>query len=146
MHSLRSFWTLLIPSAEIALALYIVSSIIVIATAASSGNRSRLLPRFSALTLAAVLVNPHLFVYDLLALAPALLLLMDWTLSNAQPLSSPTLRVLLYLAYVLPLLGPLSRWTHVQLSVAGLCRSALRIVAPYPAPTHKLAFNESTVV
>ncbi len=147
MHSLRSFWTLLIPSAEIALALYIVSSIIVIATAAVIWKSSApLAPRFSALTLAAVLVNPHLFVYDLLALAPALLLLVDWTLSNAQPLSSPTLRVLLYLAYVLPLLGPLSRWTHVQLSVPAFAALLCVLWRHTLAPTHKLAFNESTVV
>ena len=39
--------------------------------------------RFSALTLAAVLVNPHLFVYDLLVLAPVLLLLADWILTRS---------------------------------------------------------------
>ena len=33
--------------------------------------------------MAAVLVNPHLFVYDLLVLAPVLLLLADWVVRNA---------------------------------------------------------------
>lgn len=130
MHSLRSFWTLLIPQPEVAFGFYVLSSILAIAMAAlvwrsvwkfvwRSVWRSStpLTIRFSALTLAAVLVNPHLFVYDLLVLAPVLLLLADWTLTNPPPASSATLLLFLYLAYVLPLFGPLSRWTHVQLSV-----------------------------
>jgi hypothetical protein len=147
MHSLRSFCTLLIPSAEIALALYILSSIAVIAMAAVIWKSSvPLALRFSALTLAAVLVNPHLFVYDLLVLAPALLLLLDWTLSNGQPSSSAPLPLLLYLAYVLPLLGPLSRWTHIQLSVPAFAALLWILWRHTLTPTHTLAFNESTVV
>ncbi len=118
MHSLRSFWALLLPWPEAALALYLLSSIFVVAIAAAVWKSSSPLAlRFSALTLAAVLVNPHLFVYDLLVLAPMLLILTDWTLSNSGHASSPALHLLLYLSFILPLLGPLSRWTHVQLSV-----------------------------
>ena len=122
MHSLRSFWTLLIPWPHIALALYaITSSLAVVLAAAIWRSCSNTAVRFSSLTLAAVLVNPHLFVYDLLVLAPALLLLADWTLSQSRMESSSLfvdrLRALNYLAFILPLLGPLSRWTHVQLSV-----------------------------
>jgi hypothetical protein len=73
--------------------------------------------RYSALLLATVLLAPHLTVYDLVILAPAFLLLSDWIVS--QPGHSATLpfKLLLYLAFVLPLLGPLARWTHFQLSV-----------------------------
>ncbi len=118
MHSLRSFWSLLIPSHSAALALYLLSSAITLALAASVWRSgSALAIRFAALTFAAVLVNPHLFVYDLLVLAPALLVLVDWSLNAEHSSSNPALHVLLYLALVLPLLGPLSRWTHVQLSV-----------------------------
>jgi alpha-1,2-mannosyltransferase len=118
MHSLRSFWTLLIPQSEVAFGFYVLSSILAIAIAAIIWRSSSPLAiRFSALTLAAVLVNPHLFVYDLLVLAPVLLLLVDWTLTNPRLASSATLLLFLYFAYVLPLFGPLSRWTHVQLSV-----------------------------
>jgi hypothetical protein len=73
--------------------------------------------KFSALILAAILINPHLFVYDLVALIPALLLLLDWTLSKAESPFSPALNLFLYLALILPLFGPISRWTHLQLSV-----------------------------
>jgi len=118
MHSLRSFWSLLVPWPQIALALYGLSSIVMIGMAAVAWKSSAPLAlRFSALTLAAVLVNPHLFVYDLLVLAPMLLLMADWTLANPLLPSSATLHVLLYLAFILPLFGPLSRWTHLQLSV-----------------------------
>ena len=58
----------------------------------------------------------RLFIYHMLVLAPVLLLLVVWTLTNPQRLST-ALRLLLYLAFFLPIFGPLSRWTHLQLSV-----------------------------
>ncbi len=147
MHSLRSFWTLLIPWPEVALALYVLTSILVIAMAASVWRSSAPLAlRFSALTLAAVLVNPHLFVYDLLVLAPVLLLLVDWTVTNPQPELSPTLHLLLYLAYVLPLFGPLSQWTHLQLSVPVFIALLWTLWRHSATPAHKLASNEPAVV
>ena len=72
--------------------------------------------RFSALLLATVLLAPHLTVYDLVILAPAFLLLSDW-LVNEPGDAEQHLKLLLYLGYALPLLGPLARWTHLQLSV-----------------------------
>ena len=85
MHSLRSFFTLLIPWPDISLALYVVTSMAAIAIAAAVWKSSTALAvRFSALILASVLVNPHLFIYDLLVLAPAFLLLVDWML-RAHP-------------------------------------------------------------
>lgn len=116
MHSLRSFWVLLIPSAATVWVLYALSSIATITLAAAVWRSSSPLAlRFSALTLAAVLVNPHLFVYDLLALVPVFLLAANWALTRES--ESSELPILLYLGFVLPLIGPLSRWTHIQLSV-----------------------------
>ena len=121
MHSLRSFWWLLIPWPAAVSALYGLSAFAVLVLAVSCWKSSGPLAlRFPALILAAILVNPHLFVYDLLVLAPALLLLADWALQNLQHPGSPALRVLLYLTYLLPLFGPLALWTHVQLSVPAL--------------------------
>jgi len=118
MHSLRSFFSLLIPSPAIAFALYVLSSICVVWLASQVWkSQSPAALQFSALTLAAALVNPHLFVYDLLFLVPAFLLLTDWSLKNSQHPAKPALDVLLYLAFLLPLFGPLARWTHLQLSV-----------------------------
>lgn len=118
MHSLRSFWLLLLPWPTAALVIYGCASFAVLLMAVASWrSQGALALRFSALVCAAVLVNPHLFVYDLLVFAPAVLLLADWTLGRANHPASPRLSVLLYLAFLLPLLGPLTLWTHLQLSV-----------------------------
>jgi glycosyl transferase family 87 len=118
MHSLRSFWFLLLPWPKAVLALYALSSIPIVVIAAASWRSSGALPlRFSSLILAAVLINPHLYVYDLLVLAPALLFLVDWALGRAvHPISAP-LRLFLYLSFILPLFGPVAHWTRLQLSV-----------------------------
>jgi len=147
MHSLRSFWSLLIPWPEAALVLYALTSLAIVVTAAAIWESSApLAPRFAALTLAAVLVNPHLFIYDLLVLAPPLLLVADWTLRNPQHPSSAALKLLLYLAFLLPLFGPLSRWTHVQLSIPVFTVLLWTIWRQSKTPSHKLASNESGVV
>lgn len=144
MHSLRSFWSLLIPSSNGALTLYVLSSILVIAIAASIWRSDLPLAlRFSALTLAAVLANPHLFVYDLLVLATALLLMINWALTDKNQASA--LRPMLYLAFVLPLFGPLARWTHLQLSVPVFV-TILWLLFRLSAQAHDLAFDQSPVV
>lgn len=118
MHSLRSFWLLLLPWPAAALIFYAVSSAAVLVMAAAAWkSRGDLALRFSALVFAAVLVNPHLFVYDLLVLAPAMLLLANWALGHADHPESALISVLVYLAFLLPLLGPLTVFTHIQLSV-----------------------------
>jgi alpha-1,2-mannosyltransferase len=118
MHSLHSFWELLIPWRPAVWLLYALTSFAAIGIAAAIWKSlTPLALRFSALMFAAVLVNPHLYIYDLLALAPAFLLLTDWSLSNVRNPAKPALDVLLYLAFLLPLFGPLAYWTHLQLSV-----------------------------
>jgi hypothetical protein len=109
---------MLIPWPTTSLALYLVSAVLVSAlTIACWRGRTPLSLRFSALLLATVLIAPHLTVYDLVILAPAFLLLSDSILAPPDFLEAPQLKLLLYLAFVLPLSGPLARWTHVQLSV-----------------------------
>lgn len=136
MHSLYSFWELLLPWPRAVWVLYILTSLAAIAVAAAvlkSGSSAAI--RFSALILAAVLVNPHIYVYDLLALVPVFLLVANsmMTESSSQARSqapsqtkgeirvpraaSPVLALLMYLAFILPPLFPLPRWTHLQLSV-----------------------------
>ncbi len=118
MHSLRSFWVLLVPWPRAVLMLIVVSSLAAIAIAAVVWKSSLPLPlRFSALILAAVLVNPHIYIYDLLVLVPALLLMADWIVNNLHHSWTPVLALLLYLSFVLPLFGPVARWTHLQISV-----------------------------
>jgi len=118
MHSLYSFWELLIPWPMGMWVAYLISSLIVMALATRIWkSASPLSLRFSALLIATILVNPHIYIYDLLALAPMFLLVAEWSIENADHPSTPALRILLYLSFFLPLFGPMAHWTHLQLSV-----------------------------
>jgi hypothetical protein len=120
-HSLRSFWDLLLPT-QIALPLYVLSALLVLALAIACWRRASqpLSLRYSALLIASVLIAPHLTVYDLVILAPAFLLLADWLAGQCENVHKARFVALLYLAYVLPFLAPVTRWTHVQLSVLAM--------------------------
>lgn len=120
-HSLRSFWSLLLPWPSIAFWLYIFTAVAVLALAVwcwKSG--ASLQVRYAALLLATVLVSPHLTVYDLVILAPAFMLLGDWALARPESRFAGPVQLLLYLCYPLFLLGLLTRFTHLQLSVAAM--------------------------
>jgi hypothetical protein len=120
-HCLRTFWSMIVPWSGVSLTLYAVSSVAVLGvTIAIWRTRSPLSLRYSALLLSTVLISPHLTVYDLLILAPAFLLLADWLLSNPVLREARVFGALLYMAYVLPLLASLTRWTRVQLSVLAM--------------------------
>ena len=117
-HSLRTLWALLVPWRPAALVGYALSSGWVIHRALQHwrrADRSRL--RHATLLMATVLVAPHLFVYDLVILAPAFLMLTDWSLDRAEHPASPAARVLLVAAFLSPLIGPLAAVTRLQLSV-----------------------------
>ena len=116
---------MLIPGRALPFALYIVSASLILGWTAkvwdSSGTRRPVLPlalRYSSLLVASVLVAPHLLVYDVAILAPVFLLLSDWVI--AQPpasRSSSSMKIVLYLGYLAPLLGSITRSTHLQVSV-----------------------------
>jgi hypothetical protein len=117
-HSLRTFWTMLIPWPAASLALYLLTALLVLfLSIACWRSHLPLSLRYSALLLTTVLLAPHLTVYDLVILAPAFLLLSDWVITQPNSPSRPRLKLLLYLAFLFPLLGPLAHWTHVQLSI-----------------------------
>jgi alpha-1,2-mannosyltransferase len=122
-HCLRTFWTMLAPWPKASFVLYLISALLVSALiVACWRSRLPISARFSALLFATVLLAPHLTVYDLVILTPAFLLLADWVLgqtnlSRTNDLVPPRLGILLYMAFTLPLIGPLARWTHFQLSV-----------------------------
>jgi hypothetical protein len=120
-HCLRTFWSMMVPWQNVSSALYVLCAVIVLGVTIAAWRRaSPIALQYPVLLLATVLVAPHLTVYDLVILVPALLLLADWLLT--QPLAPRTRRMgtLLYLVYILPLLGPFTRWTHVQLSVLAM--------------------------
>lgn len=120
-HCLRSFWSMLIPWSSVSIALYVISAGVVMLWTILFWRRSRdWALRFSLLLLATVLVAPHLTVYDLVILAPAFLLLSDWAIARYANSESTLIGTMLYLAYILPLTGPLLRRTHVQISVVAM--------------------------
>lgn len=136
-HCLRTFWTMLIPprliplrlippgiisSSRIAFALYVISAIAVLWLTIATWRKTdaSLSLRYSSLLIATVLISPHLTVYDLVILAPVFLLTGDWLVGESSNSSRWKLGALLYLVYMLPLVGPLTRWTHVQLSVIAM--------------------------
>lgn len=145
-HSLRTFWGMILPWTRVSSAFYVISAVVVLGFTIALWRRSALLSvRYSALLLATVLVSPHLTVYDLVILAPALLLLADWLLS--EDLSPATRRIgtLLYLSYMLPLVGPLARWTHVQLSVIAMSALLYLIWASSFRKENPLTTKDTTV-
>jgi alpha-1,2-mannosyltransferase len=117
-HSLRTFWTMLVPWPAVSTALFVITALLACALAVACWrSRVPLSLKYPALLLSTVLLAPHLTVYDLVILAPAFLLLSDWIASRSTDQTTSYLKLLLYLAFAFPLLGPLAHWTHVQLSV-----------------------------
>lgn len=133
-HCLRTFWSMLIPWPNLSFALYVVSAAVVLGATVACWKRksASLALRYSSLLLATVLVAPHLTVYDLVILAPAFLLLADWMVRRSQSAATGRLGILLYLSYMLPLLGPLTRWTYVQLSVVVMAACVFMIFRLQP--------------
>lgn len=121
VHTLRAFWAMLIPVPAAAVGLYVASALAVLAAAVLIWRSPVALQlKYSTLLIATVLVSPHVTFYDLVILAPVFLLLSDGKLGNPPSESAEATPIVLYLCYGLPLLGLLTRWTHVQLSVIAL--------------------------
>ena len=124
MHSLRSLWMLLVPSASVALLLYALTAVAAVSLAAIVWRRSSVPAiQYSALILATVLAAPHMYVYDLVILAPVWLWLVEWFLSSPV---SPNVGRLLYAGYVAPLAAPFVTLLRVQPSV--ICYAVLLAV------------------
>lgn len=144
MDSLRAFWSLLLPWPQVALALYGLSAAAVLALMVRCwSGRLPLELRFSALLLATILVAPHLTVYDLVILAPAFLLLADGTAASNRG-AAKAVQFLLYLCYPLFLLGPLTRVTHLQLSVVTL--AALLSITARSLPASLIHSPDATLM
>jgi hypothetical protein len=125
-HCLRTFWSMILPWGGISLALYVISALIVLGWAIQVWRQNQSFAlRMSSLLLATVLVAPHLTVYDLVIVTPALLLMADWLIGCAD--DAKGIGTTLYFVYLLPLLAPLTKITHVQLSVIALIALAWMI-------------------
>ena len=120
-HSLRTFWTMMIPWPSIAFVFYVVGAVaILILLVRCWKSESKLNMKFGTLLIVTVLVSPHLTVYDLVILAPAFLLLVDSTLNHPDGNRSLRLQLLIYSCFILFLLGPIVRVIHIQFSVLAM--------------------------
>lgn len=121
MHSLLSFWKLLVPNLQIAVGLYILCACVVLfASWRVWRTQAPLSLRYSFLLFATVLVSPHLFVYDLVILAPALLMVGDWAMGHQDDARAKRVQRLLYYSYALPLAGAVAQFTRIQASVIAM--------------------------
>lgn len=117
MHSLRSFWMLL-GAGRFEIELWLLSSLVVLVILARCWRREPAEDmRFAALTVAAMLIDPHLYIYDGVMMVPALLVAIARARVLGETIVADAIRVAVYLLFVCLFLGPLSRITHVQLSV-----------------------------
>ena len=117
MHSLRSFFDFVLPG-RAALVCYALAALATLGLAARAWRSPAPLDlRFALLLLATALASPHLYLYDLVILAPAWLLLADRVAADPAAPAQAGLRAALWAGAALLALGPLSRFTHVQLSV-----------------------------
>jgi hypothetical protein len=113
MASLRTFWSALLPAGA-ALAAYGVTAAGAVAAAGWAWRRTKVpLERAAFLGLAIALAAPHLYIYDLLVLAPALMV--TGALVVQRPEQARRYRWWLAGAFASPLLAPLTTVTHVQL-------------------------------
>jgi arabinofuranan 3-O-arabinosyltransferase len=72
-------------------------------------------PRFAVILLAGLLINPHLYVYDLVLLALGLALIAAWIVAEHPRHASGTARVAYALVWT-PLAGAITALTYVQLT------------------------------
>ena len=129
--SLRGFWLLLVPFPYVALALYILSAIAVLAlTVLLWRSAAPLGARYAGLLLASVLVAPHCNVYDLVVLAPAFVLLADFILADEIHANRARIISLIYSCFLLFLLEPLTRLIHLQLGVLAIVALLWVIYSP----------------
>ena len=118
MHSLRAFWSLLLPWHAAASLLYALTALGVVAiTVWCWRSKTPVELRYAIFLLGSGLVDPHLTDYDLVMLMPAFLVIGDRILLGPESNQRDAARVLTYLAFCLPLFGPMLKMVHVQLSV-----------------------------
>jgi hypothetical protein len=128
MQSLRSFFSALVPSPDVAFAAYVVSAAIVVAIAAWCWRSTAALElRYSVLLLATILVDPHVNPYDLVAIIPVFVLVAARLISRPDAGWRPW--ALLYLCYYLPALYYLPTITHIQFSVIALVALTIMLAA-----------------
>jgi len=84
MHSWRTFFDLLLPDRAALIAYVAASLATAIGALMAWSSNGPLALRYSAVLIATVLVDPHLYSYDLILLVPALMLLWNWQIHHRK--------------------------------------------------------------
>ena len=133
LHSLRAFFTILIASPVVALWCYLIAATLVIVGVARHWRPNTPLDlRFAVLVLGTVLVDPHVFGYELLVLTPALALVANWAIATRR--DSALFWTLWSACYFLPAVGAIASLTHLQLSTVALTALMIWTMAPGRQP------------
>ena len=120
MHSLRGALELVLGQTQLATACWLLGGVGVAWLARRAWHCHQSLDvRFALICIVGLLLNPHLYIYDLVLMAVPLACLAAWLVERRAP---PDLHVqyLVYSLVWLPLLGPLAAITHVQLTSPAL--------------------------
>ena len=117
MHNLKGFWLLLLGESQAATGVWLLSAAAVTGVILLIAYRTRSADlRTAVVVIGTVLLNPHLYIYDLVILMVAIAALARWLLDTPRAPEAPAIRVLLHLLWWAPLIGPLSRLTHLQVT------------------------------
>jgi hypothetical protein len=137
--SLRAFFKVFVPWETAALLLYVAAGALAVVLAARTWrSHAPFALRASAIVVAAILISPHAFGYDLLLLAPVYLLLADYLAGEAamEWPPSPTARVMawslsaLFFAPLFTALPPAIRLQFSVTAMAALLTAATRSSRP----------------
>jgi alpha-1,2-mannosyltransferase len=116
MHNLKGFWRLLLGESRVVMWLWLACVPPVLLAVDFVWRRTGSADvRFATVIIATVLLNPHLYVYDLIVLSVVFAALSRWLL-DAPRARATEFRVLLHLLWWVPLVGPFAMLTHVQLT------------------------------
>lgn len=140
MVSWRSFWASLLP-AEWATVLYGVTAGLTVIGTAWAWRRTRdPLRRVGLLSVAIVLAAPHLFLYDLVIVAPAFVS----ASRDVMAVRNPRLQLATLVAYVSPLSVPIAAWTHIQLVTLALAAWWVMLLECQDLPQHRAQESTAT--
>lgn len=142
MHSARAFFGLLVGDGMVASSLTAVAcaATIVVVVRVWAATRSADL-RAAALVLGALLLNPHVYVYDLVVLILPFALVVDWVLAQPQLPQAPVVRVLVHLLCWLPLISPVAAVIRIQpttIAMAALLWTVSEAVSAQAAPAQSI--------
>jgi hypothetical protein len=88
--------------------------------------------QFAAVVIAGLLINPHLYVYDLVVLAAPLCAIGSWLMARGMNCADRSLAMTAFAVFWAPLLGPFAAVTHVQLTAPLLVFLLWRIARVEP--------------